>query len=124
MTEPTFDLGSLLGAASEMQATLSAAQDAVAEQRFVGSAGGGAVTVTLTGAYTAVDAHIDPAALDEGADLLGDLVLAALRDARRQVGAAQEQLTASFDPSALLGAFGGDLLGGQQAPPAAGEIEP
>lgn len=108
MTEPTFDLSSLLGAATEMQATLAAAQDQVAEQHFVGSAGGRAVTITLSGAYEAIEAHIAESALGEGPELLADLVLAALRDALNQVGAAHQGLAAAFDPSALLGAFAAD----------------
>lgn len=106
MTNEGFDFAALLGAATEMQSQLSAQQDRVAQQQFIGSAGGNRVNVTITGAYEAVALDLSESVLAEGAEFVADLVLAALRDALRQVGAAHLELSAAVDPSSLLGAFG------------------
>ncbi len=93
------DLGSLLGQAQE----LMEAQAAAAEQLHTGRAGGGAVTVTVTGGFDFRSVSIDPSVVDPAdASMLEDLVLAALRDATSSVERSSKQ---------ALGGFGG-LLGG------------
>ncbi|MGH9137333.1 MAG: YbaB/EbfC family nucleoid-associated protein [Acidimicrobiales bacterium] len=90
------DLDSLLGGLSSMQEL----QDA----EFEGSAGGGLVKVRANGRMDVHAVEISPAALDGAdAELLSDLVLAALHDLTARIAAAQK---------AALGSLG-DLLGGQ-----------
>src|SRR4051812_37165305 len=87
MTEdqtPGFDLGAMLEQAQQMQAQLMSAQAQLAETSVQGSAGGVEVTLTGTGEVTAVT--VSPGIFD-GADAeslsdLGDLVVAAYRDAK------------------------------------------
>ena len=74
----------MLEQAQQMQAQLMAAQAELAETTVEGSAGGVAVTLTGTGELTAVT--VSPGTFD-GADAesladLGDLVVAAYRDAK------------------------------------------
>lgn len=57
------------------------AQDALATQEVEGSAGGGAVTVRCNGQQRITGVTVDPAALEEGAELVADLLQAAVNDA-------------------------------------------
>lgn len=103
-----FDLGSLLAGAQD----LIAAQARAAEQEVVGSAGGGAVEVRVTGGgeFRAVTIRPDVVDPDDVA-MLEDLVLAALNDAMAQVQEAQAGAMGGLG-GLDLGGLGG-LLGGQ-----------
>jgi nucleoid-associated protein EbfC len=109
MTEG-FDPQALLAQALEMQKRLMDAQAEAAEETTDGTAGGGKVRVTMTGAGEVTAVRIDPSVVDPGdVELLEDLVLAALRDAATRVAAAAEARLGS----GLLGGGGlGDLFGG------------
>ncbi|MFD1829088.1 MULTISPECIES: YbaB/EbfC family nucleoid-associated protein [Streptomyces] len=79
----------LLQQAQKMQQDLAAAQQELAESQVEGSAGGGLVKATVSGAGELKGLVIDPRAVDpEDTETLADLVLAAVRDA----GAAAQQL--------------------------------
>ncbi len=98
------DFGSLLGAASQMMQ----AQQAAAEVEVVGSSGGGAVRITVTGggAFTAVE--ISPEAVDpDDVATLEDLVLAALRDAMTKVNELQSGAMGGLDLGSIQGMLGG-----------------
>jgi len=98
------DLDSLFGMASGMLA----AQQAAAEQEVVGSAGGGAVEISVTGGGLFTGVRIRPDAVDpDDLTLLEDLVLAAVRDAMDRVQHLQSGALGGID----LGSLGG-LLGG------------
>ena len=109
-----FDLGAMLEQAQAMQAQLMSAQAQLAEQTVDGSAGG--VQVSLSGVGELVGVRISPGSFD-GADEesladLGDLVVAAFRDARSKADALAQQ---ALGP--LAGGLGGDgglggLMGG------------
>ncbi|MGC1184757.1 MAG: YbaB/EbfC family nucleoid-associated protein [Candidatus Dormiibacterota bacterium] len=60
---------------------LEETQGSLATQEVEGTAGGGAVTVRATGQQRITGITIEPDVLEEGAELLGDLVLAAVNDA-------------------------------------------
>lgn len=82
--------------AQAMQGKVQAELEAL---RLTGSAGGGLVSIEMTGAKEILSVRIDPSAVDPAdVDMLQDLVLAALRDASRQVDEAVQKKT-----SALLG---------------------
>ncbi|HET6876670.1 MAG TPA: YbaB/EbfC family nucleoid-associated protein [Jatrophihabitans sp.] len=77
----------LMKQAQKMQQELEAAQAELAAAEVTGSAGGGLVTATLTGAGELVSLFIDPKAVDpDDVETLQDLVVAAVRDAHRAVG--------------------------------------
>jgi DNA-binding YbaB/EbfC family protein len=66
----------------QMQQQLMDAQQTAAAQVVEGRAGGGVVTVTVTGGLEFRDVTIDPSVVDpEDVEMLQDLVLAAIRDA-------------------------------------------
>ncbi len=83
-----FDMGALLEQAQQMQQQLQVAQRALAEAEVVGSAGGGAVTVSVSGVGELIGVTITPGAVDatdpEALADLGDLIVAAYRDAKRR----------------------------------------
>ena len=72
----------LLRQAQQLQQRLAQAQEALEEETVEGSAGGGVVTVTVTGKQKVQSIKIDPAAVDpEDVSMLEDLVLAAVNEA-------------------------------------------
>lgn len=85
----------------QMQTRLAQMQEALNAAEVTGSAGGGAVTVTANGAQEVTRVVIEPEALEEGAELLGDMVLAAVNQA---LNAARElQAKQTSDLAAGLG---------------------
>lgn len=77
----------LLKQAQQMQQQLQDAQAELAATEVSGTAGGGLVTATLTGAGELSALTIDPKAVDlDDLETLQDLVVAAVRDAHRAVG--------------------------------------
>ncbi len=101
------DLSSLMAQAQQMQQQLMAAQDELAKAEVTGSAGGGLVRATVSGAGEVVGLQIDPSAIDPGdPEGLADLVLAAIRDGNR---AAQDLQAQAMGP--LAQGLGGGGLG-------------
>jgi DNA-binding YbaB/EbfC family protein len=85
----------------QMQQRLAKIQEELAETTVDGSAGGGAVTVTMTGQQQVRAVKIDPAVVDpEDVEMLQDLVLAAINEAHSK----SQQLAES-----RLGALTGGL---------------
>lgn len=83
------DLGALFQQAQQMQEDLQAAQERLADTTVEGTVAGGAVTVTVSGVGELTGVTITPEALDgtddEALADLGDLIVAAFRDARTKV---------------------------------------
>lgn len=76
------DLRDLQRMAKEMQANMERAQAQLAEETVDGTAGGGAVVVTMTGTQEVRAVRIKPEAVDPSdVETLQDLVLAATKDA-------------------------------------------
>ena len=74
--------------ARKMQEQLAAAQETIAQSTVDASAGGGMVKVVAQGDMTVQSITIDPAAIDpEDADMLQDMVCAAVNEALRAVSA-------------------------------------
>jgi len=73
--------GALMKGLAKMQSTMAKVQKDVAETRYAGSAGGGLVKLEIFGTGKVHHIDIDPAALAEGSELVGDLVAAAVNDA-------------------------------------------
>jgi len=104
-----FDMGALLEQAMEMQQQLLEAQAEAAEAVVEGQAGGGAVTVRVTGAMVFESVTIAPAAVDpDDIDLLQDLVLAALNDAMDRVAQLQQSSMGGLDLADMGGLLGLD----------------
>ncbi|WP_377270154.1 YbaB/EbfC family nucleoid-associated protein [Peterkaempfera sp. SMS 1(5)a] len=100
----------LLKQAQKMQEELGKAQQELAEAKVNGSAGGGLVEATVTGAGELVALTIAPAAVDpDDTETLADLVLAAVRDA---TATAQKLQSDRLGPLAQgLGGAGGGIPG-------------
>jgi DNA-binding YbaB/EbfC family protein len=109
-------MAQLMKQAQKMQQQLEAAQAELAEAQVTGTAGGGLVTATLSGAGELLDLKIDPKVVDpDDVEPLQDLVVAAVRDANRAVG---ELAAAKMGPvTGGLGGLGGPAgLGGLGLP--------
>ena len=100
-------MAQLLQQAQQMQQDLAAAQEELAEAEVTGSAGGGLVTATMTGTGELTALTIAPSAVDpDDLETLQDLVVAAVRDAKR---AADELAAQTMGP--LAGGLGGGAGG-------------
>jgi DNA-binding YbaB/EbfC family protein len=105
---PGLDLGSLMSQVLQARAALESAQQAAASQVVEGTAGGGAVRVRVTGGLQFQSVTIDPSVVDPAeAELLGDLVLAAVREAVEQASALSTQALGGLDLGAIQGLLGG-----------------
>jgi DNA-binding YbaB/EbfC family protein len=78
--------------AQKMQQQLAEAQAELASSEITGTAGGGLVTVTMTGGGEVRSVKIDPKAVDpDDVETLEDLVVAALHNATEAVRALTEE---------------------------------
>jgi len=102
----------LLKQAQKMQEDMIAAQESLKDEVVDASAGGGMVTVQVTGDLVVKAIKIDPEAVDpEDVELLADMVLAAVNEGMR---AAQELAAAKM--GGIAGGLGGGGLGGLGLP--------
>ena len=91
----------------QVQARMAKMQEELNDVTVTGTAGGGVVSITADGHQKILSVTIEPEALEEGAELLADLVLAACNDAldksREAAAANMSQLTAGLGlPPGLL----------------------
>jgi DNA-binding YbaB/EbfC family protein len=105
---PQPNMQQMLKQVQKMQADMARAQEELASAEVESSAGGGMVTVRVTGTLIIKEIRIDPAAIDpDDPELLADMVMAAVNEGLRaaQELAAQKMggATAGLD----LGALGG-----------------
>jgi DNA-binding YbaB/EbfC family protein len=64
----------------QLQEQMIKAQEALAGEQVIGSAGGGAVKIVFTGDQQIVSVHVDPAVLDDGdPEMIEDLILSAIK---------------------------------------------
>ena len=81
------DMKQMMRQAQKMQAELAKAQEEIKTMTAEATAGGGMVKVVAQGDMTVQSITIDPAAIDEDADMLQDMVCAAVNEALRAVSA-------------------------------------
>jgi nucleoid-associated protein EbfC len=85
---PEGDMSGLLAQAQAMQEQLINAQQELADMQIEGSAGGGLVTATVSGANELQGLVIKPEAVDPSdTETLADLIVAAIRDATNKAQA-------------------------------------
>jgi DNA-binding YbaB/EbfC family protein len=101
---------------SEMQQQIAKAQEEIESRVAQATAGGGAVTVEITGGYKVKSIKIEPDAVDpDDLGMLEDLIIAAVNEALQQVQGFQSE-----NLGALTGGLGGlgipGLGGGGGAP--------
>jgi DNA-binding YbaB/EbfC family protein len=113
MTRPGpggMDLNAMMKQVQQMQSEMMAAQEKLKDEVVEASAGGGMVKVKMSGDLRLLEISIDPEAIDpEEADLLQDMVLAAVNEAIRS---GQELATSKL--GGIAGGGGG--LGGLGLP--------
>ncbi len=86
MTKNPFgNMGNIMKQAQALQQQMAKIQEEAASKTVDGTAGGGMVTVTVSGAMQIVSVKIDPEVMKSGdVDMLQDLIMAATNDALRK----------------------------------------
>jgi DNA-binding YbaB/EbfC family protein len=102
-----------------MQASMAAAQEALANETVSATVGGGVVKATVSGDGELREIKIDPGVVDpDDIETLEDLVVAAVVEAMRQARELQSQklgaVTGGIDLGSILGGLGN--LGGSLNP--------
>ena len=97
-------MAQLMQQAQKMQENLKRAQEEIAQLEVTGSAGGGMVSVTMSGRHEVRRVAIDRKILADDPEMAEDLVAAAFNDAVNKVAAASQERMAG-------------LAGGMDLPP-------
>ncbi len=99
------DFLGMMKQAMQLQSKMKALQDELAQVEVTGTSGGGLITAVMTAKMEIKSLKIDPSLIkSDEAEVLEDLIVAALNDARRKAEAAMQDKMAS-------------LTGGLQLPP-------
>ena len=107
------DMNAMLRQVQQMQAEMLKAQEQLKHETVEASAGGGMVTVKMTGELELQEIKIDPGAVDpEDVELLQDMVQAAVNEAVRSA----QELAANKMNAAAGGLAGPGGLGGLGLP--------
>jgi DNA-binding YbaB/EbfC family protein len=105
---PQPNMNQMMKQVQKMQADMVKAQEALANETVQASAGGGMVSVTITGDLQVKDIVIAPDAIDpEDPELLQDMVLAAVNEAIRQAQELAATRMGALTGGMDLGALGG-----------------
>jgi DNA-binding YbaB/EbfC family protein len=80
------NIAQMMQQAQRMQENLQKAQEEIAKIEAIGTAGGGMVTVTLTGRKECRKVRIDPSVLSDQ-EMVEDLIAAAFNDASNKIDA-------------------------------------
>ena len=95
------NLNNLMKEAQKMQQRMQEAQEQLTQLVVTGEAGGGMLKVKMNGRHDLVAAKINPALLQEDAEMLEALIVAAVNDAVRKIEKASaehiKKLTAGFN---------------------------
>jgi len=78
-------LGNLMKQAQKMQEEMQRMQEELANMEVIGQAGGGMVSVVMTGRHDLKRVSIDDSLMQDDKEMLEDLVAAAVNDAVRQL---------------------------------------
>jgi hypothetical protein len=79
------NIGNIMKQAQKIQADMQKAQEELARMEVTGQAGGGMVSVVMTGRHDVKRVSIDPSLMKDDKEMLEDLIAAAVNDAVRQV---------------------------------------
>lgn len=108
------DLGQIMQQAQQLQQAMEQAKASLADEQITGSAGSGLVTAVVNGEGELASVTIDPKTIDpddpDNLETLGDLIVAAVRDANRQAQERAQQVMSQAAGGFDLGSLGlGDL---------------
>lgn len=84
-------IGQLMQQAQRMQEQMKQAQEEIAKLEVTGNAGGGMVSVNMTGAHEVRRVQIDRKLFADDPEMAEDLVAAAINDAVNKVAAASKE---------------------------------
>jgi nucleoid-associated protein EbfC len=110
--KPMADLMGMMKQAAQLQSKMQAMQEELGQIEVDGVAGGGMVSVRMTAKFDVKAVRIDPSLMKpDDAEMVEDLVVAALADARRKAEAAMQEKMQSLAgglglPPGMLGGFG------------------
>jgi DNA-binding YbaB/EbfC family protein len=105
---PQPNMNQMLKQVQQMQAEMAKAQEELKHEIVEATAGGGTVTVKMTGELKVTEVRIDPDAVDpDDVELLQDLVLAAFNEAVRSAQELQQRKLGAATGG--LGDLGGGL---------------
>ena len=98
----------MMAQVQKMQQDMELAQEELRTEVVEATAGGGTVLVKVSGDLQVREVRIDPAALDpEDAEILGEMVLAAMNEALRKAQELAERKMGGATAGLDLGALGG-----------------
>jgi DNA-binding YbaB/EbfC family protein len=98
----------MMAQVQKMQRDMEVAQEELRNEVVEASAGGGMVTVKVTGDMQVREVRIDPQAIDpDDAEILADMVQAAINDALRKAQELAERKLGGATAGVDLGALGG-----------------
>ncbi len=98
----------MMAQVQKMQKDMELAQAELKQEIVEASAGGGMVTVKMSGDLQVREVKIDPAAVDpEDVEILGDMVLAAVNEALRMAQELAERKLGGATAGLDLGGLGG-----------------
>lgn len=102
------NLQQLARQAQKMQSDMEAATEELNAKEYTASAGGGMVTVTVSGELEIKKLEISPDVVDpEDIEMLADLVTAAVNEAIRNANTDKEETMNKISGGMNLGGFGG-----------------
>jgi nucleoid-associated protein EbfC len=100
----------MMAQVQKMQRDMEVAQEQLRTETVEASAGGGMVSVTISGDLQVKQVRIDPSAVDpEDVEILSDMVLAAVNEALRMAQELAEKKLGGATGGLDLGALGGGL---------------
>ena len=97
------NINSLMKEAKKMQADMEKSQAELVTKEFTASAGGGAISVKVSGEKTLKEINIKPEVVDpDDVEMLQDLILTCVNEALRQVDSAQAASLGKFNIPGLM----------------------
>ena len=97
------NINNLMKEAKKMQAEMQKSQEELAVKEFETTAGGGAITVKVSGEKLIKEIKIKPDVVDpDDVEMLEDLILTCINEALRKVDSAQSQEFGKFNIPGLM----------------------
>lgn len=97
------NINSLMKEAKKMQADMERSQVELASKEFEASAGGGAISVKVSGEKMVKEIKIKPEVVDpEDVEMLEDLILTCMNEALRKVDSAQAESFGKYNIPGLM----------------------
>ena len=97
------NINSLMKEAKKMQASMEKSQEELAQKEFDATAGGGAISVKVSGDKTLKEIKIQKDAVDpDDVEMLEDLIITCVNEALRKVDAAQVAELGKFNIPGLM----------------------